>query len=347
MSVINTNISAGIAVNALIKNDREQETAMERLSTGLRINSAKDDAAGLAITERMKAEVTGLEMATRNANDAISMLETAEGATREIASALQRMRELAVQAASGTYNDSDRVAMDLEFGELWTEIQRIATQTTWNTMTVINGNDVTSAAVTNTDINIQLGKSSSQTMSLSLRSWDPRTTIKATTVLKTGAVAFDEGVAGALTSATATGVLANGNDNHRVKTAGTRPAYETETQAYGGAVLYVGNGAAADSRINILFAENATHALTNLDLAITAASAERARYGSYIGRLQAAANNLTNVAQNQDQSRSRIEDTDYAVETSELSRTQIIAQASTAMLAQANQSKQTVLALLQ
>ena len=97
MSVINTNISAQIAVNALIKNDREQETAMERLSTGLRINSAKDDAAGLAITERMKAEVTGLEMATRNANDAISMLETAEGATREIASALQRMRELAVQ----------------------------------------------------------------------------------------------------------------------------------------------------------------------------------------------------------------------------------------------------------
>jgi flagellin len=257
------------------------------------------------------------------------------------------MRELAVQAASGTYNDSDRVAMDLEFGELWTEIQRIATQTTWNTMTVLNGDDVTNAGVANTNITIQLGKSSSQTMSLSLRSWDPRTTVKATTVLKTGAVAFAEGAGAVVGSPTATGVLANGNDNHRAKTAGTQPAYETETQAYGGAVLYVGNNGGTAGRINILFSENATHALTNLDLAITAASAERARYGSYIGRLQAAANNLTNVAQNQDQSRSRIEDTDYAVETSELSRTQIIAQASTAMLAQANQSKQTVLALLQ
>ena len=332
MSVINTNISAGIAVNALIKNDREQETAMERLSTGLRINSAKDDAAGLAITERMKAEVTGLEMATRNANDAISMLETAEGATREIAGALQRMRELAVQAASGTYNDSDRVAMDLEFGELWTEIQRIATQTTWNTLTVLNGgNDVTTKDVQATKINIQLGKSSSQTMELVLKSFDPRNTIETTAVMQTinPVRAFVGG----------TGVSEN-------SLAAQADNFEN-TSAFGAAVLFVGNAAAADTRIDIITSANATFALTQLDVAITAVSAERAMYGSYIGRLQAAANNLTNVAQNQDQSRSRIEDTDYAVETSELSRTQIIAQASTAMLAQANQSKQTVLALLQ
>jgi len=148
MSLINTNISGQVAVNAITKNDREQEHVMERLSTGLRINSAKNDAAGLAITERMKAEVSGLEMATRNANDTISMLETAEGATREIASALQRMRELAVQAASSTYSDTDRLALDLEFGELWLEMQRIATQTTWNTMTVLNGgNDLQTAGV--------------------------------------------------------------------------------------------------------------------------------------------------------------------------------------------------------
>ncbi len=334
MSVINTNISAGIAVNALIKNDREQETAMERLSTGLRINSAKDDAAGLAITERMKAEVTGLEMATRNANDAISMLETAEGATREIAGALQRMRELAVQAASGTYNDSDRVAMDLEFGELWTEIQRIATQTTWNTMTVLNGNDVTTKDVQATKINIQLGKSSSQTMELVIKSFDPRNTIDNEAVMQTlnPVRAFAGGTGTNENSGNAAGVT-------------------KDTSAFGTAVLFVGNGelagANADTRIDIITSANATFALTQLDVAITAVSAERAMYGSYIGRLQAAANNLTNVAQNQDQSRSRIEDTDYAVETSELSRTQIIAQASTAMLAQANQSKQTVLALLQ
>jgi flagellin len=337
MSVINTNISAGIAVNALIKNDREQETAMERLSTGLRINSAKDDAAGLAITERMKAEVTGLEMAARNANDAISMLETAEGSTREIASALQRMRELAVQAASGTYNDSDRVAMDLEFGELWTEIQRIATQTTWNTMTVLNGNDVTTKDVQATKINIQLGKSSSQTMELVIKSFDPRNTIDNEAVMQTlnPVRAFAGGTGTNENSGNAAGVT-------------------KDTSAFGTAVLFVGNGEVGEgvgeqpnTRIDIITSANATFSLTQLDVAITAVSAERAMYGSYIGRLQAAANNLTNVAQNQDQSRSRIEDTDYAVETSELSRTQIIAQASTAMLAQANQSKQTVLALLQ
>jgi len=328
---------------------------MERLSTGLRINSAKDDAAGLAITERMKAEVSGLEMATRNANDAISMLETAEGATREIASALQRMRELAVQAASGTYSDTDRLALDLEFGELWLEMQRIATQTTWNTMSVLNGNDVQTAAVTKTTVNIQLGKSASQTMTLNLRSWDPQTAIKTDVTLSaTSAGAVNQGATTATPAAT-TGFNGVGNDNHTSKAVAApgSPARDTETQSYGSAVLYVGDidgtAGAPDvpGRINIKFMANATYALTQLDIAITAVSAERAMYGSYIGRLQAASDNLTNVAQNQDQSRSRIEDTDYAVETSELSRTQIIAQASTAMLAQANQSKQTVLALLQ
>ena len=148
MSVINTNIAGKIATNAIIRNDRLQEIAMERISTGLRINSAKDDAAGLAISERMRAEVSGLEMATRNANDGISLLETDEGATLEIANILQRMRELAVQSASGTYSNTDREALDLEFGQLMTEIQRIASQTTWNTMSILNGNDVTTSAVT-------------------------------------------------------------------------------------------------------------------------------------------------------------------------------------------------------
>jgi flagellin len=359
MSVINTNISGQVAVNAITKNDREQELAMERLSTGMRINSAKDDAAGLAITERMKAEVSGLEMATRNANDAISMLETAEGSTREIASALQRMRELAVQAASGTYSDTDRLALDLEFGELWLEMQRIATQTTWNTMTVLNGgNDLQTAAVTKTVVNIQLGKSASQTMTLNLRSWDPQTAIRAAQTIaltSSGAGSSVNNGATVATPAGTTGFDGLGNDNHTANAtaAAGSPARETETQAYGSAVLYVGDtdgvAGAPDvpGRINIKIAANATYALTQLDIAISAVSAERAMYGSYIGRLQAASDNLINVAQNQDQSRSRIEDTDYAVETSELSRTQIIAQASTAMLAQANQSKQTVLALLQ
>ena len=138
MSVINTNMAGIIATNAIISNDRDQEQAMERLSTGKRINSAGDDAAGLAISQRMQAEVSGLKMATRNANDAISMLETAEGASVEITDMLQRMRELAVQAATDTYSLTDRLALDLEFGQLMQEIQNIASQTTWNTMTAVS-----------------------------------------------------------------------------------------------------------------------------------------------------------------------------------------------------------------
>ena len=149
MSVINTNISATLAANAIRRNDRAMETAMERLSTGLRINSAKDDAAGLAVSTRMAAVVSGLQMASKNANDAISMLEVAEGATLEINNMLIRMRELAVQSASGTYSDTDREALNLEFGALIEEIDRIAKNTTWNTMSILDGGDatrVTSAA---------------------------------------------------------------------------------------------------------------------------------------------------------------------------------------------------------
>ena len=159
MSVINTNISATLAANAIRRNDRAMETAMERLSTGLRINSAKDDAAGLAVSTRMAAVVSGLQMASKNANDAISMLEVAEGATLEINNMLIRMRELAVQSASGTYSDTDREALNLEFGALIQEIDRIAKNTTWNTMSILDGGDatrVTSAAAKVTSLNIQL-----------------------------------------------------------------------------------------------------------------------------------------------------------------------------------------------
>ena len=136
MSVINTNTAANIAASAIRFNDREMSLAMERLSTGLRINSAKDDAAGLAISARMGAEISGLKQASRNANDAISMLQVAEGATKEISSILNRMRELAVQAGSGTYSATDRDALDLEFQALMSEITRIAKNTEWNGSTI-------------------------------------------------------------------------------------------------------------------------------------------------------------------------------------------------------------------
>ena len=374
MSVINTNMSALIATNAIIANDRDQEIAMERLSTGLRINSSADDAAGLAISSRMQAEVSGLNMATRNANDAISMIETIEGSSREIGAALQRMRELAVQASSDTYGVTDRAALDLEFGQLWLEMQRIATQTTWNQITVMdgaNGNVAAglTSAVTSESLVIQLGKDAGQNMTLTIKSFNPITAVRAnaqlsTTNPSTGAqilagnvwpagstpASAGGGAIAARGSAASLGHDTQGNDNSSLNATAATAHALTDTTAFGSAVLYVndvGAVAAVPQRINILNIRNSNYSLLNLDKAITAISAERAKYGSYISRLEHAGDNLTNVSRHQEQSRSRIADADYAVETSELSRTTIIAQASTAMLAQANAAKQTVLTLLQ
>jgi flagellin len=286
MTVINTNISANIARDAIGRNDRAMATSMERLSTGLRINSAKDDAAGLAIANRMAGQISGLNMAKRNANDAISMVQTVEGATKEIGSMLVRMRELAVQSASGTYSSDDRAALNLEFKELGKEITRIQEKTTWNGIDLLDQELVAAAVV---PIKIQLGSSSGQTMDLEFKDWS---------------------------TALATGVYG--------------VAIDTETPT-----------------IEIDDVANSGLAIAALDTAINGVTSEQAKYGAYLSRLQYASDNISNVATNLDQSRSRIQDADYAVETTELARTQIIAQASTAMLAQANQVKQTVLALLQ
>jgi flagellin len=334
------------------------------------------------------------------------MVETIDGSSREIAAALQRMRELAVQAASDTYGVTDRAALDLEFGQLMAEMQRIATQTTWNEITVMDGNSVAVPTVTAEGLTVQLGKASGQNMTLTIKSFDPRTTVRAAARLEqvnpaTGAVIPNPlvttvaaannqnlitaagAIAGGLDHVQATGSMTvaeetaaliggldySGNDNHVLIDPGTANRRDAETQAFGRAVLYVGNNlgtatatqhantwpanpTAAQSpagvqRVNLLSRINATYTLHNLDIAISAVSAERAKYGSYISRLEHAGDNLTNVARHQEQSRSRIADADYAVETSELSRTTIIAQASTAMLAQANAAKQTVLTLLQ
>jgi flagellin len=455
MSVINTNVSATIATNAMARNERQMSTAMERLSTGLRINSAKDDAAGLAISSRMKAVVSGLTMASKNANDAISMLEVAEGATLEISNMLIRMRELAVQSASGTYSDSDRDALDLEFGALMSEMDRIAKNTTWNTMSILNGgNDAANATATKSVLDIQLGADASQKMELSLKAWVPSVAVDmqalnadgynhvdgksdfsqkadgldarvagvsgATTessVVTFGALASTETVTvggltltagtGGMTAAEVAGVFdsltgdiaagdlaalntaltpakgvisgtydatkfqsaaavgatvtfthedANSNETDlvvsgkasQVITQGSAAAVTkaNNESAFGDAVLYWNDNGTAKA-INVDTAGAAEFAIDQLDKAILGASGERAKYGAYMSRLEHSSDNLLNVAQNTDQSRSRIEDADYAVETSELARTQIISQAATAMLAQANQAKQGVLQLLQ
>ena len=286
MTVINTNVSATLASNAIARNERAMSTAMERLSTGKRINSAADDAAGLAISARMASQVKGLEQASRNAADGISMVQTIEGAGKEILNILTRMKELATQSATGTLNTTDRTALDTEFDQLKLEVERVAENTKWNTVALMDA-----APGLTKDVNIQVGDANggANQMAISFKSW--------------------------------------------------QPAASTNTGAYGVAtfsVLDIG----AD-------AVTAQATMGSLDTAITTASSELAKYGAYINRLEYAQDNLLNVAQNTDASRSRIEDADYASETSELAKTQIIAQAGTAMLAQANQIKQTVLALLQ
>ena len=282
MTVINTNVSATLASNALARNERAMSTAMERLSTGKRINSAGDDAAGLAISARMGSQVKGLEQAARNAADAISMVQTVEGAGKEIVNILTRMKELATQSATGTLSTTDRTALDTEYEELKSEIGRIQANTKWNTRALMDA-----AANASTTVNVQVGDANggANQMAIAFKSWD-----------------------------TASGL------------------------AYGADISNSDIGASATV---------AGNAITALDTAITTATSELATYGAYINRLEYAQDNLLNVAQNTDASRSRIEDADYAAETSELAKTQIIAQAGTAMLAQANQIKQTVLALLQ
>jgi flagellin len=296
---------------------------MERLSTGLRINSAKDDAAGLAIANRMAGQISGLNMAARNANDAISMVQTIEGATGEINNMLIRMRELAVQSASGTYSTSDRQALDLEFGALMDEMNRIAENTKWNGIAVLDGDGVDNEGADVESVSIQLGASASQSMALEFKSWVPQVAVDVN-----GDQSGD--ATDATKSAFGTAVFYYGDDSDATNNAAGEVAGDGE-----------------EARIDILSVANASNAITQLDNAITGATAERAKLGSYMSRLQYASDNLSNVSTNLDQSRSRIQDADYAVETTNLARTQIIAQASTAMLAQANQSKQTVLALLQ
>ena len=291
MTVINTNVSATLASNAVSRNERAMSTAMERLSTGKRINSAADDAAGQAIASRMSSQVKGLEQAARNASDGISMVQTIEGAGKEVINILTRMKEIAVQAASGTYSSDDRTALNLEFTELRNEIDRISDDTAWNTKKLMDA----SGNGGSTPITLQVGAGNNQTMVVTFKDWS---------------VDYD-------TNATTTGVY--GDTATGINTISVSGANNT----------------------------NATAAIVALDAAIKNASAELATYGSYINRLEYAQDNLLNVAQNTDASRSRIEDADYASETSELAKTQIIAQAGTAMLAQANQIKQTVLALLQ
>ena len=272
MSVINTNVSALRAQNAMTVNARAQSTAMQQLSTGSKVNSAKDDAAGLAIGQSMTSQVRGLNQAVRNLNDGINMMQTAEGALVETSNMLQRMRELAVQSANGTYSNTQRTYLQSEFSALSSQIGKIATDTKWNDQTLLS-----TAA---TSFTFQAGKDNGQTVAV---------------------VIGDMSLTGLVIPATTTSI-----------------------------------GTSA----------TALNSLALLDAAIGLVNNQRANIGAGINQMTSAVDNISNVASNAAASRSSIMDTDYATASTQLSKTQIIQQAATAMLAQANQQPQAVLSLL-
>ena len=290
MSVVNTNVNASIAQAALTKNDRELSAAMQQLSTGRKINSAADNASGLAISARMTSQIRGLDQAVRNANDGVSMVQVAEGALEEIGSMLQRIRELAVQSGTGTTASADRSSLNTEFQTLVDEIDRIVDNTTFNGRNVLNA--AAGGAANVSKVAFQVGAGTKQTISLTFGNF-----------LQTGA-------------------------------SGTFKSLASATLTLSAATIALG-------------ITNASKVMVVTDLAIERVSSQRATFGAISNRLEHAIDNLTNVKTNTEASRSRILDTDYAASTSELARTQIIQQAATAMLAQANQLPQTVLALLQ
>jgi len=277
MSVINTNTTALYSQAALKTNARVMDTTMQQLSTGVRINSAKDDAAGLAISQNMTSQIRGLNMAVRNLNDGINMMQTAEGSMIEQSNMLQRMRELAVQASNGTYSDVQRGYLDLEFQALGTQINKIATETKWNDQPLLTG---TTGAGTGT-FTFQSGKASDETVQV---------TISAMTLSGLGLTA------------------------------------------------------AASASIATVSGSSASLALVSSALEII--NVQRAAIGAAINQMSYAVDNVTNIASNSTQSRSTILDTDYAAASTQLAKNQIIQQAATAMLAQANQQPQSVMALL-
>ena len=292
MAVVNTNIGASLAQAALVKNQRALDTAMEQLSTGSKINSAADDAAGLAINTRLTSQIMGLNTAVSNANDAINMVNTAEGALVEMENMLQRMRELALQASNGTTDVNDRSYLDSEYKALYAEIDRIADNTEWNGRTILDNSADGNASGF---VEFQVGMDTGQVISVDFGNF--------TNVSGSGTFA-------SFVSAGAT--------------AGTISATTTSQAQL-----------------------KASAAIGSIDTALDAISNQRATLGGVANRLTHSVDNLTNIRTNAEATRSTILDTDYAASTTELAKAQIIAQAGTAMLAQANQLPQTVLALLQ
>jgi flagellin len=298
---INTNVSSLNAQRNLMNTNKSLDTSYTRLASGLRINSAKDDAAGLQIANRLTSQINGLDQGNRNANDGISVAQTAEGAMDEVTSMLQRMRTLAQQSANGSNNTDDRTALQQEYSQLMTEIDRVAKDTTFGGQNLLKGGYVGS---------FQVGADASQTI-----------TFRMTTAFTISGMA--SATSGSATVATTT----SGEPYSITKTAGT-PVSST-------------------SMSTITAASSAQSAMANLDYMIKVVDSKRAELGAVQNRFDSTIRNQANVSENVSAARSRIRDADFATETANLTKQNILQQAASTILSQANQRPQSALSLLQ
>ncbi|WNN79658.1 flagellin [Leclercia pneumoniae] len=316
MAVINTNLLSLTTQNNLNKSQSSLGTAIERLSSGLRINSAKDDAAGQAIANRMTAQVKGLTQAARNANDGISVAQTTEGALNEINTNLQRIRELTVQASNGTNSADDLVSINNEVVDRLKEINRVSSQTSFNGVNVL---------ANNTTLNIQVGANDNETIGISLKKIDSSTLFT--------------GVAGMSTISEASTGKATGAGTVGILTFSEATASVPGTPANGGTPAVPTVPATFKAEVN-------DGLLASIDTAISNVDSLRSSLGASQNRFESTVNNLNSTVTNITAAKSRIEDADYATEVSNMSRAQILQQAGTSVLSQANQVPQTVLSLL-
>jgi flagellin len=387
-SVINTNVSSLNTQRNLASSQSALATSIQRLSTGLRVNSAKDDAAGLAISERMSSQVRGLNVAARNANDGISLAQTAEGSLGKVGDMLQRMRELAVQSANATNSQTDRDALNAEVGQLRNEIGRVASSTSFNGTKLLDGSF--------TAANFQVGANAGETITVSsianVGTDALGSVTSASDTLATGAVTNLGAIAagditiqdatgaavsiGALATATTAaerlGQIAAGINNVSGKTGvnafidstnntlvlTSQNDIQADAIAVGGGVADLadiglttnaGQSAAVTTGIDTLDISSfagASLALKQIDSALNQVNSSRANLGALQSRFENAISNIQVTSENLSAARSRIVDTDFASETANLTRSQILQQAGNAMLSQANQQPQQVLALL-
>ena len=370
---INTNISSLNAQRNLNMSQSSLATSMQRLSSGLRVNSAKDDAAGLAIAERMNTQVRGLNVAARNANDGISLAQTAEGALGKVGDMLQRMRELAVQSANATNSTADRTALDAEVQQLKAEVGRVASTTSFNGQKILDGSFVNATFQVGANSGEAITVASLANVTTAALGVSTRASVNsaaiggfATTALASGAITINGTNIGAVavaanasdranqlvtainTVAATTGVTAfidtvsntiQLNSAANIVIAGSAPAPFTAATTTAAATAGI-------SSVDVLSSGTASQALSTIDTAIDSVNTSRGTLGALQSRFENAIGNIQVTAENLSAARGRIMDADFAAETANLSRAQILQSAGTAMVAQANQLPQQVLQLL-